>query len=380
MYKFLVIGTWNTKHEELEFLCSEIERQGHVAIRVDMSAQKGSASKHQAIREAITKAREFLAQLATEHQISGSISAGGGTNLFMAIEVMRDIPLFAPKIVMSTMVVNSVHSFRSYKDIIYVQAPCDFGVLNPISKMVLANGVKMLIAIAGSKPELDKPCIAITSIGRSGGYVGPARRFWGEQGYQPILFHAIGENTMAMAEIISSGSIVGVLDLTLKDVLDHVTGGAFGKIGRRRLMAYMSRDIPAVIAPGSVDAITVVSSDGSGIPRRFKGRHIRRLDFRWSIKATQGDVMRVARWVGSILEETKPKNCMFLIPLQGWSSISEPDTGGFYDAGAIEVFGTTIRNYLPEDRVHFVDLSINDPEFGTLASQHLLRLMNQAKS
>ena len=132
MYKFLVIGTWNTKHEELEFLCSEIERQGHVAIRVDMSAQKGSAPKHHAIREAITKAREFLAQLATEHQISGSISAGGGTNLFMAIEVMRDIPLFAPKIVMSTMVVNSVHSFRSYKDIIYVQAPCDFGVLNTI--------------------------------------------------------------------------------------------------------------------------------------------------------------------------------------------------------------------------------------------------------
>jgi len=38
------------------------------------------------------------------------------------------------------------------------------------------------------------------------------------------------------------------MDLTLHDVMDHIAGGAYGKIDKNRLYAYLSKDLPAVIA------------------------------------------------------------------------------------------------------------------------------------
>jgi len=47
----------------------------------------------------------------------------------------------------------------------------------------------------------------------------------------------------------------GIMDLTLHDVMDHIAGGAYGKIDKNRLYAYLSKDLPAVIAPGGLDTI-----------------------------------------------------------------------------------------------------------------------------
>ena len=78
---------------------------------------------------------------------------GGGTNLFMATKLMEDIPLFVPKMIVSTMIVNSIHNFKPYKDILYIQSPCDFGLFNPLTKSILTNCVTILTSMGKGLPQ-----------------------------------------------------------------------------------------------------------------------------------------------------------------------------------------------------------------------------------
>ena len=139
MANFLVIGTWNTKGEELDFVCQELARRNHTAIRLDLSATKSSGDRNTALQGVVDAARKKLTTLAKQQPISGAVSVGGGTNLGMAIRVMTELPLMIPKVIASTMIANSLTMLRTHKDIIYVQVPCDFGWLNPVSGAVLKN-------------------------------------------------------------------------------------------------------------------------------------------------------------------------------------------------------------------------------------------------
>jgi uncharacterized protein (UPF0261 family) len=372
MANYVVIGTWNTKHEELVFLCEEIRRRSHHPIPLDLSTRRTTGTRDIAIHQSISMAKAKLKEIAKKKHISGVISVGGGTNLFMATKLMEDIPLFVPKIIVSTMIVNSIHNFKPYKDILYLQSPCDYGIFNPLTKSILTNCVTMLTSIGEGLPKPDKPSIAITGFGITDGCFEAVKNFWLKKDFHLIPFHSIGENTMAMAELIQMGFFKGILDLTLHDVMDHIAGGAYGKINKNRLHAYLSRDLPAVIAPGGLD--TIAFPDGHPSLPCFKKRKIYHHDFRWGIKANKEEIIKAAKWIGNILKETHPKRTIFLIPLRGWSYPGEPGKQ-FYDPELIGLFMKWIKKFFKKDSVIEVDRSINDPEFGRIASGHLYNLI-----
>lgn len=373
MANFIVIGTWNTKYEELEFICKEIKKRSHHPIRLDLSSKKMAGARDVAISHKISLAKTRLKQMVKKGHLSGAISIGGGTNLFMATKIMEDIPLFVPKVIISTMIVNSIHSFRTYKDIVYIQSPCDFGIFNPLTESILTNGVTILTSMSEGLPNFDNPSIAITGFGISDGYFEVAKNFWRKKGYHLVPFHSVGESTMAMAELIQKGFFKGILDLTLHDVMDHIARGAFGKIDERRLASYLSKDIPAVIAPGGLDTIAYIPNDRRS-DLSFRKRKIYYHDFRWGIKAEKEEIIRAAKWIGNILKKTNPKKCIFLIPLRGWSYPGEKGKE-FYDQELIGLFERWIKKLFNEDSVIEVDLPINDPQFGKIAFEHLYNLM-----
>lgn len=372
MANYIVLGTWNTKYEELDFLCEEIRKRSHQPIPLDVSTKKTTRTRDIAIRQSISIAKTRLKEIAKKKHISGVISVGGGTNLFMATKLMEDIPLFVPKIIVSTMIVNSIHNFKPYKDILYFQSPCDFGIINPLTKSILTNCVAILTSIGGGLPSFDKPFIAITGFGITDGCFEAVKHFWLKRDFHLIPFHSIGENTMAMAELIQMGFFKGILDLTLHDVMDHIAGGAYGKIDQNRLYSYLSKDLPAVIAPGGLD--TIAFPNGHPSLPRFKKRKRYHHDFRWGIKARKEEVIKAAKWIGNIFEKTNPKNSVFLVPLRGWSY---PGTKGsaFYDPELIDLFKKWIKKFIKKESVIDVDLSINDPQFGLIACKHLENLL-----
>jgi uncharacterized protein (UPF0261 family) len=372
MANYIVLGTWNTKYEELDFLCEEIRRRSHQPIRLDLSTKRTTDTRNIAVSQSISRAKARLKDIAKKTHISGVISVGGGTNLFMATRLMENIPLFVPKIIVSTMIVNSIQNFKPYKDILYFQSPCDFGIFNPLTKSVLTNCVTILTSVGEGLPSFDKPSIAITGFGITDGCFETVKNFWLKKDFHLIPFHSIGENTMAMAELIQMGFFKGILDLTLHDVMDHIVGGAYGKIDENRLYSYLSRDLPAVIAPGGLD--TIAFPDGHPSLSLFRKRKKYHHDFRWGIKAKREEVIKAANWIGNILKEAHPKKSIFLIPLQGWSYPGEPGKE-FYDPELTGLFVKRIKKFYGKDAVIEVDLSINDPEFGRVACEHLYHLM-----
>ncbi len=376
MANFIVLGTWNTKYEELEFICKEIKRRSHHPIKLDISTKKTTNTRDVEVSNKISDAKNIIKQTIKNKHISGAISVGGGTNLFMATKIMEEIPLLVPKIIISTMIVNSVYNFRTYKDIVYMQSPCDSGIYNPLIESVLRNGVAILTSMSEGLPSFTKPSIAITGFGISDNYFKTAKDYWSKKGYHLMAFHSAGENTMAMAELIQRKVFTGVLDLTLHDVIDYIGGGAFGKIDERRVASYLSMDIPAVMAPGGMDSIAYISDEF--LPSSFKKRKVYYHDFRKTVKANKNEVIKAAKWIGRILKDTNPKNCIFLIPLQGWSSPGEPGKP-FYDPELFTIFGKWIKKFFRQDCVIEVDLSINDPQFGRIACEHLYNLIKNQK-
>jgi uncharacterized protein (UPF0261 family) len=372
MANYIVLGTWNTKHEELNFICEEIRRRSHQPVSLDLSTKKTARTRGIEITQSILRAKAKLREIAKKKPISGVISVGGGTNLFMATKLMEEIPLFVPKIIVSTMIVNSIHNFKPYKDILYIQSPCDFGMMNPLTKSILTNCVTILTNLHGGPPRLDKPAIAITGFGITDGCFKAVKNFWVRKDFHLVPFHSIGENTMAMAELIQMGFFKGIMDLTLHDVMDHIAGGAYGKIDKNRLYAYLSRDLPAIIAPGGLDTIAF-PNDHPSLPL-FKKRKRYHHDFRWGIKANREEVIKAAKWIGNILKETHPKKSIFLIPLRGWSYPGERGKE-FYDQEMMDLFKKWIKKFYREASIIEVNLSINDPEFGRVASDQLYHLI-----
>ena len=373
MAHFIVMGTWDTKHEELEFTCEEIKKRSHHPIPLDLSTKKIEGKRDAVVSHTVSQAKERLKKIIKGEPVSGVLSIGGGTNLFMSTKLMEELPLFIPKIIVSTMIVNSVHSFRTYKDIIYVQSPCDFGILNPITKDLLTSCVSMLTSARKGLPHFDKPAIAVTGFGISDGYYEVTKKFWLKRGYHLIPFHSVGENTMAIAELIQKGIFKGILDLTLHDVMDHIAGGAFGKLDKNRLYAYLSKDIPAVIAPGGLDTVAHIVYGRQSL-HALKRRRVYHHDFRWGVKASQGEILRAAKWIGNIIKDANPKNSIFLVPLRGWSYPGEKKSE-FYDPELIRRFTKSIRKFLREDAVIEVDLPVNDPQFGLIACRYLENLL-----
>jgi len=375
MSSYVVVGTWNTKGEELDFLCDEIGRLGHRAIKLDASSQVVSDSRDASISAAKDRAVKKLKDIMEKEEIAGAAAVGGGTLLFMAVGIMENLPLLMPKVIVSTMVANSLPAFRSHKDITYIQSPCDFGALNPLSKSVLENAARALTAMKEGLPEMERGAIAITAIGIMGVYTEEIKAFWREKNFALVPFHSAGESTMAMAELGRANFFSGILDLALHDVIDYVALGAYGNINRERLRSYLSMDVPAVIAPGAVDAVAFVPKDNS-VPPRFRKRNLYRHDFRWAFKTTRREAVEAARWIGGIVEETKPEHMLFLIPLKGWSYPGD-EGKSFYDPALMEAFQKQLRRFVRDDQLVAVDLSINDPRFGIMASQRLCDLMER---
>ena len=379
MSSYVVIGTWDvtpahpSKGEELEFICQEIRRRGHVPVKLDVSTRGAWKTRDLAVTDAIDRATARLLTIMASEEVSGVVAIGGGTGLFMATRIMEKVPLLVPKVVVSTMIVNSIGLFGNHKDIVYLQSPCDFGGLNVLSQSVLKNGVAILTAMASGLPVSGNPAIAVTNMGISEGYMDGVREFWDGRGWSIVPFHAVGESTMAMAELVEANMFRGILDLSLHDVLDHLGQGAFGRLDERRVRSYLGKEIPAVLAPGGADTIAY-TPDGRPLPPRFRKRNIYKHDFRWGIQATRKEAVEVARWIGKSMKDARPGTCLFLIPWKGWSDPGE-EGRPFYDRDLIQAFRKELMRYVKEESIIDVDLYLNDPRFGVVASQYLYGLI-----
>ncbi|MEP3846343.1 MAG: Tm-1-like ATP-binding domain-containing protein [Paracoccaceae bacterium] len=282
----LVIGTYDTKDDELAFLARVIRDQGGGVVTMDVSvlgdpSKPCDYSKHDvaieggnSIKAAIESGDEnhamqimakgaslLAARLFTEGVFDGMIVLGGTMGTDLALDVTAALPLGVPKYIVSTVSFSPlIPADRLAPDTqIILWAGGLFG-LNSVCKASLsqAAGAVLGAARAVQMPDPDKPLIGMTSLGTSAlKYVVPLKPSLEARGFEVAVFHATGMGGRAFESLAGQGAFACVFDFCTQELGNHIHGSNISA-GADRLTNAGASGTPQIVVPGCYDLVDVV--------------------------------------------------------------------------------------------------------------------------
>ena len=396
MASVVVMGALDTKGAELQFVKDQIEARGHKTLvvdsgvlgdpafpadipRADVASAAGASLADLVARNdrgtavsAMSKGAEAIARrLLEQGRIDGIIAMGGGAGTSVGTAAMRALPLGIPKVMVSTLASSDVRGYVGVKDIMMVPAIVDISGLNRISRGVFTRAAAAICGMVEARvPEGDdKPLITASMFGNTTKCVEAARAIVEREGYEVLIFHAVGVGGQTMESLIEAGMISGVLDVTLTEWADELAGGVLSA-GPHRLEAAPKTGTPAVYAPGCLDIINFWGPET--IPEKYRNSRIYKHNERqYLVRTNIEESAELGRIIAGKLNQSVGPAAVY-VPLKGISVISSP--GGPYhwpeaDAALFEALRTNLRKDIP---YHELDLNINDPEFARAMADGLL--------
>jgi uncharacterized protein (UPF0261 family) len=388
----IVLGTLDTKGEQILFLKDRITQRGHQAIIVDLSmggtplfqaditpqeiaqaAGKGieeitaSRDRSMATRVMEAGAMKKIRELDSLKKIDGIIAVGGATMALVGAHIMEGFPFGVPKIIVCPAAMPAyINLWFSTMDVAIMQSIVEFAGLNELLKDVLARAAGAICGMAeeaspSGSLRVPKGSIAITQFGftdNCGKYV---RQYLEEKGYVVYPFHAQGISDRAMDSLIEQGYFDGVIEIAPAGVIEEIFEG-HRAAGPKRLEAAGKRGIPQVIAPGSINLT------GCGITRKHREKYatrerVMKIDEIRAMTRFNDEELRIgAKAYAEKLNQAKGR-VSILFPLRGWSSLDREDSI-LYDPQKDRVFvEELIRNLKPEIEIVEVDCNLEDPPF-----------------
>ena len=176
-----------------------------------------------------------------------------------------------------------------------------------------------------------------------------------------------------MEERIADGQFAGVLDLTTTELADELIGGAWGA-GPDRLTAAAMKGVPQVISVGALDTVKFFPRIRC-VPAKFEGRRFHEHDPIKLMRTTPEENDRLGLEIAQKACAAKGPTAI-LLPLRGVSSL-DIEGGPFWWPEANAALFQSLRNWVAGVELIELDLHINDPAFGRIAAETLLRLMGQ---
>lgn len=400
----VILGTLDTKGEEVGYLKNLIETEGCSTIVVDVGTLHPATVPADVSRESVAEAggvsagellqrkdRRLAVQTMTEGaasivrnlfskgKVSGIISVGGGTGTHIGTGVMRALPLGVPKLMVSTVASRDMSKLIGTKDITIMHSVTDILGLNPITRKILANAAAAIVGMARSAGAIrsDKPIVGLTSFGFITEGAMRVKRMLEDLGYEVAPFHANGTGGMALEDLIDQGLIGGVLDFALHEFADAMYGGYCGDIGPGRLESAGRMGIPQVVVPGGLDCIVLEFNSPETMPESVKGRKVFWYDFRSGVRTDATDTIKLAAEISDKLNQAKGPTA-FMIPRVGWSEADAPG-GPLHEPATNEVFIEELKARLnPRVEVVEVDAHINDEEFARAVTSKLDEMMKRS--
>jgi uncharacterized protein (UPF0261 family) len=398
-----VVATLDTKGEEAGFIKERIEAAGHTAVVVNAGVLGEPAFQADVPRESVAEARgTSLSQLLSEKdrgrsvaamaegaarvvrdlfdagKVHGIISIGGSAGTTIGTCAMRALPVGFPKVMVSTLASGDTRPYVGIKDITMMYSVVDIAGLNRLSRRILANAAAAVCAMAEAQlPSAgqEKPLIAATMFGVTTACVTKARQLLEESGYEVLVFHATGSGGRAMEDLIESGFIAGVLDVTTTEWADELVGGIL-TAGPHRLEAAAKKGIPQVVAPGALDMVNFGPPDT--VPDKFKDRKFYQHNPTVTLmRTTREENEQLGRIIAEKLSAAKGSTTFFY-PRRGVSAIDR-EGQPFHDAEADEAFIASLKASVgPRVEVVEMDNHINDDEFATALARYLIEKLKSA--
>lgn len=401
--KIIILGTLDTKGEEFKFIKDITEKEGLETIVIDVGvvgeaklrpnidkkevAIVGGSSIEDLIKkkdrgyamEVMMKgSAAIVKRLSKEEGISGIISLGGSGGTSIASYAMRALEVGIPKVMVSTLASGDTRPYVGEKDITMIYSVVDISGINTLSSKILSNAAYALIGMAkGKAPELkeEKPLIGATMFGVTTKGVTIAKEYLENNGYEVLVFHATGAGGRAMEDLIRSGYIKGVLDMTTTEWCDEVVGGVLNA-GPNRLEAASDMGIPQVVAPGALDMVNFGPIET--VPEEFKKRNLYKHNATVTLmRTTKEENIEIGKVIGEKLNRAKKDTALF-IPLKGVSAI-DAEGEVFYGHEEDKALFNTLKETVNKDKVQIVEMNnnINDEEFAIAMAKKLINMMEK---
>ena len=433
-------GMCDTKGPEIRFLAEMVAASGGAPVIMDLSlgaaVDWADVSLAEVLETTHTRIDEIFAapraaaiemvsragamkilELRARHLCDGVLSWAGSVGTTTVTRAMRALPFGVPKIMLTDMTSGDVSAWLGNKDIYLVNPTLEQGI-NVVTRRVVANAAAAIVAMAGvAEPaETSKPLCAITSYGTTTPAVQRCRASMEERGWDVAIFHAVGVGS-SMEDLIRSGLITAVIDLTPAELINTLCGSSYGipkSWEGERLTAAAAVGIPQIVVPGGLDQCAFGALSSVPQPYLDELRTGRRHSHRGSglpyqhnqgvtiVAASMEEVEAVSRLMAERLAgATGP--AQIVIPMRGWSAYDQseqvatrargwaegngdgptwvPDPGHpEWSARALvmlEILGDRLPGAGSSPDLLAVDMHILDPAFADLLNTCMARMLDR---
>jgi len=389
----LVVGTLDTKGEELRFIRDLIARHGLRTRLVDVStggklstcdvsAQeialnhgRGGSTVFGADRGAsiTAMAEAFASWLRRQGNVAGIISAGGSGGASLVAPAMRALPVGVPKLIISSVASGDVGPYVGPADITMMYSVTDVQGLNSISRAVLANGANAIAGMVKARLEdqagternapADLPAIGITMFGVTTPAVQKIAADL-RNDFECLVFHATGVGGRSMEKLVDSGMLAAVIDVTTTEVCDLLMGGVFPATDDRFGAIIRSR-VPFIGSAGALDMVNFGAPDT--IPERYRQRKLHVHNPQVTLMRTTTEKNeRIGRWIGDKLIRLDGP-VRFFLQEGGVSALDAPGQPFFDPEADAALFGALERSVRQTSNRQLIRLrhNINEPEFAS---------------
>ena len=294
----LVVGTYDTKNDELDYMAGRLQALGGGVMSMDISiigdpAKPTDVSKHDvasaagsSIQAAIDTGDENAAmqimargasllvkKLHADAQFDGVVILGGTMGTDAALDICKALPLGVPKYIVSTVSFSPlIPTDRLSADIQMILWAGGLYGLNSVCKASLsqAAGAVLGAARAVEAPDNERPMVGMTSLGSSClTYMKILKPALEERGFEVAIFHATGMGGMAYESIAAKGGFACVMDFALSELGNLLAGSAIHGGVDRMLNAGIA-GIPQIVAPGCLDLVDFAG--WQEIPEQYQDR------------------------------------------------------------------------------------------------------------
>jgi uncharacterized protein (UPF0261 family) len=391
--RILLIGTADTKSDELRYMRRDAEQAGATVAIMDVgilgrpgftpdytNEQVAAASgmslaaiaalgdENSAMQKMTQGAIRVVTELLADGKFDGVLVLGGTMGTDLALDVTAALPLGFPKLIVSTVAYSHlIPADRLAPDV--MMAPWIGGLygMNSICAMALTQAVGALVGVCRTvaPPKATRPRVAISALGQSTlrymVHLNPALE---QRGFESVVFHSTGVGGRSMESLIEQGAFVAVFDFAQSELANEVRGSVVTS-GPSRLEAAGRLAIPQLVAPGASDMIDMQT--WALVPAQYEGRpyhaHNRLIA---STVSNATERAELAQLISRKLNAAKGPTA-FLLPRRGlheWDRPGQP----MHDSGGLQAYLDVFRRSLqPPVEVHDLDMHINDESFAKAA-------------